>query len=93
MDSLVHTVYILKCKDDSLYTGYTNDLQHRLTMHEQGKGAKYTRGRGPFQVMHLEKYATKEEALRREYAIKQLKRNQKWQLITGGSDDEQSKKL
>jgi len=45
---LNHVVYILQCKDDTLYTGYTNDLRKRIAMHEQGKGAKYTRGRGPF---------------------------------------------
>ncbi|WP_010094903.1 GIY-YIG nuclease family protein [Ornithinibacillus scapharcae] len=76
-----HTVYILKCGDDSLYTGYTNDLENRLEMHESGKGAKYTRGRGPFQVMYIEKFPTKEAALKREYEIKQLTRKGKFQLI------------
>lgn len=77
-----HMVYILKCKDDTLYTGYTTDMEHRLKMHKQGKGAKYTRGRGPFQVKFIEKYATKEEAMQREYAIKQMKRKEKLQLIS-----------
>jgi putative endonuclease len=72
---------MLKCKDQSLYTGYTNDLANRLRMHESGKGAKYTRGRGPFQVVHTEAYDTKEEALRREYQIKQLSRSEKEDLI------------
>lgn len=76
-----HTVYILKCGDDSLYTGYTNNLENRLEMHEAGKGAKYTRGRGPFQVMFIEKFPTKEAALKREYEIKQLTRKGKFQLI------------
>lgn len=76
-----HIVYILKCKDNTLYTGYTTDLEHRLTMHRDGKGAKYTRGRGPFQVMLVEMYDTKNEALKREYAIKQLTRTEKFQLI------------
>ncbi|HLR51958.1 MAG TPA: GIY-YIG nuclease family protein [Candidatus Avamphibacillus sp.] len=76
-----HIVYILKCKDNTLYTGYTNDLEHRLKMHQSGKGAKYTRGRGPFQVMFVEKYPTKEEAMKREYQIKQLTRKGKFQLI------------
>jgi len=76
-----HIVYILKCKDNSLYTGYTNDLEHRLEMHRSGKGAKYTRGRGPFQVMFVEKYPTKEAALKREYEIKQLSRKGKFLLI------------
>lgn len=76
-----HIVYILKCRDNTLYTGYTNDLENRLAKHESGKGAKYTRGRGPFQVMLVEKYPTKEEAMQREYKIKQLKRKDKFELI------------
>lgn len=76
-----HLVYILKCKDDSLYTGYTNNLKRRLKMHQEGKGAKYTRGRGPFQVVYTEKFATKQEALRREFQIKQLSRKEKLQLV------------
>lgn len=76
-----HIVYILRCKDSTLYTGYTNDLEHRLEMHRNGKGAKYTRGRGPFQVMFVERYSTKEEAMKREYQIKQLTRKGKYQLI------------
>lgn len=77
-----HVVYILKCKDSTLYTGYTNDLTRRLHMHECGKGAKYTRGRGPFCVKYVERFSTKEEALKREYAIKRLKRNEKEHLIS-----------
>ncbi|HEY4599874.1 MAG TPA: GIY-YIG nuclease family protein [Cerasibacillus sp.] len=76
-----HTVYILKCNDDTLYTGYTNNLKRRIHLHEAGKGAKYTRGRGPFQLMHVETFATKEEAMSREYAIKQLSRMEKFKLI------------
>lgn len=76
-----HIVYILRCGDGSLYTGYTNNLENRLKMHESGKGAKYTRGRGPFQVMFIEKFPTKEAALKREYEIKQLTRKGKLQLI------------
>jgi putative endonuclease len=76
-----HTVYILKCADGSLYTGYTNNLENRLKMHESGKGAKYTRGRGPFQVMFVERFLTKEAAMKREYEIKQLTRKGKFQLI------------
>lgn len=76
-----HFVYILKCKDNTLYTGYTINVEQRLHMHESGKGAKYTRGRGPFEVMYIESHATKEEALRKEYAIKQLTRKEKEGLI------------
>lgn len=81
MEEHKHLVYMLKCKDDTLYTGYTNDLTRRLQMHTDGKGAKYTRGRGPFQVVYTEAHPTKEKALQREYGIKQLSRKQKQQLI------------
>ena len=76
-----HVVYILRCKDGSLYTGYTNNLECRLNMHETGKGAKYTRGRGPFQVVFVERFLTKEAAMQQEYRIKQLSRNEKKLLI------------
>ncbi|KPH71535.1 GIY-YIG nuclease family protein [Oceanobacillus caeni] len=81
MDDKEHVVYILRCKDNSLYTGYTNNLENRLKAHRDGKGAKYTRGRGPFQVVYIEKIETKEQALKREYEIKQLKRKEKLLLI------------
>jgi putative endonuclease len=97
MEKHEHVVYILKCGDDSLYTGYTNDLDNRLKMHHEGKGAKYTRGRGPFQVMFMEKYPTKEAALKREYEIKRLTRKGKFQLIRDWLkevvDDADSKEL
>lgn len=76
-----HLVYILKCQDNTFYTGYTNNLSRRLLMHEAGKGAKYTRGRGPFEVVYTEEFITKEEALKREYQIKQLTRPEKEKLI------------
>lgn len=89
MDDKEHLVYMLKCKDNTLYTGYTNNLEHRLQMHASGKGAKYTRGRGPFEVVYTERFITKEEALQREYQIKQLPRTKKNVLIeTRGSADE-----
>lgn len=76
-----HLVYILKCNDGTYYTGYTNDLSRRLKMHESGKGAKYTRGRGPFEVVYKEYFPTKEQAMKREYEIKQLTRFEKEQLM------------
>lgn len=76
-----HVVYILKCNDNSFYTGYTNDLANRVKMHTEGKGAKYTRGRGPFQVVYIEKFETKEQAMQREYRIKRLERKEKVELI------------
>lgn len=63
-------VYMLRCKDGSLYTGWTNDLEHRLAMHNSGRGAKYTRGRGPLELVYSEELPDKEAALRRECAIK-----------------------
>lgn len=80
-----HYVYILRCKDKSLYTGYTTDPERRLRMHEQGKGAKYTRGRGPFQLVYVEEFKEKETAMQREAEIKKLSREQKLKLVQGGS--------
>lgn len=73
--------YILKCKDGSLYTGWTNDLEKRLKAHNDGKGAKYTKARLPVLLAYYEKFETKEEAMRREYAIKHMTRKQKEELI------------
>jgi predicted GIY-YIG superfamily endonuclease len=67
-------VYILNCADGTLYTGITNDLAKRLALHERGKGAKYTRGRGPYEVLYREVFDTRGQALRREAAIKSLDR-------------------
>lgn len=74
-------VYMLRCKDGSLYTGWTNDLKHRLAMHNSGRGAKYTRGRGPLELVYSEELPDKEAALRRECAIKKLRREQKLALL------------
>ncbi|HLS23743.1 MAG TPA: GIY-YIG nuclease family protein [Pseudogracilibacillus sp.] len=90
-----HYVYILRCKDHTLYTGYTVDLKRRIQLHEAGKGAKYTRGRGPFQLVYVESLPTKSKALKREYEIKRLTRRQKLQLIESMRDtiDEYTKQL
>lgn len=74
-------VYMLRCKDGSLYTGWTNDLEHRLAMHNSGRGAQYTRGRGPLELVYSEELPDKEAALRRECAIKKLRREQKLALL------------
>ena len=74
-------VYILRCNDGSLYTGWTNDLENRLNMHNSGLGAKYTRGRGPCKLVYFEEFETKIEAQKREYAIKRLTRDKKEKLI------------
>lgn len=73
--------YILKCKDDSLYTGWTNDLKKRITSHNAGKGAKYTKARRPVELVYYEEFQIREEAMKREYAIKQLSRKEKEALI------------
>ena len=74
-------VYILRCNDDSLYTGWTNNLEKRVKAHSNGKGAKYTKSRLPVELVYFEEYENKVEAMRREYAIKQLKRKEKLMLI------------
>jgi putative endonuclease len=75
-------VYILECNDTTLYTGITNNLQNRIKLHLAGKGARYTRGRSPLTIVYSEKCATKSIALKREYAIKQLTREEKEALFT-----------
>ncbi|HET7790972.1 MAG TPA: GIY-YIG nuclease family protein [Gemmatimonadales bacterium] len=75
------TVYILRCADDSLYTGITNDLARRLARHRAGKGAAYTRGRRPLRVIYTERRRTRSAALRREAAIKRLSRPAKLRLV------------
>ena len=73
--------YIVKCKDGTLYTGWTNDIEKRIEAHNAGKGAKYTKTRRPVELVYLEEFATKEDAMKREYAIKQMTRKAKEALI------------
>jgi len=72
---------MIKCSDNTLYTGWTNNLQKRLTDHNCGKGAKYTRGRLPVELVYYEIFDTKEEAMRREHQIKKLSRLDKLKLL------------
>lgn len=74
-------VYILRCGDGSLYTGIAVDVQHRLEVHRCGKGAKYTRGRGPLELVYTEECESKSAALKRELQIKDLTREEKLKLI------------
>ena len=74
-------VYILRCGDGSLYTGWTNDLTRRLQAHQAGRGARYTRAHLPVELVYTEEFESKEEAMAREYAVKQLTREQKLRLI------------
>jgi putative endonuclease len=75
------TVYLIRCKDNTLYTGITINLEARIQAHNRGKGAKYTRGRGPVNLVWLEKNLTQRDALKREREIKKLTRTQKNKLI------------
>lgn len=86
-----NVTYILKCKDNSLYTGWTNDITHRLKMHNEGKGAKYTRGRGPVELVYLEAFETKQEAMSREAKIKRLTRKEKLLLIKSYQQEQKEK--
>ena len=74
-------VYILHCADDTLYTGITTDIDRRIAEHNEGIGAKYTRGRGPVTLSHFETLPSKSDALKREAAIKKLSREEKLSLI------------
>lgn len=78
-------VYILRCGDGSLYTGMTDDFSHRLAAHRAGKGAKYTRGRLPLEPVYREVCDDRSAALKREWAIKHMKRRDKLKLLETGS--------
>ncbi|MBQ3285017.1 MAG: GIY-YIG nuclease family protein [Ruminococcus sp.] len=73
--------YILRCSDDTLYCGWTNDLEKRLAAHNAGTAAKYTRTRRPVELVYYEEFETKQEAMSREYHIKRLTRQEKLDLI------------
>ncbi len=73
--------YILRCEDETLYTGWTNDLEKRYSAHCQGKGAKYTRAHKPIEIAYYEEYENKIDAMKREYAIKHMTRKEKEELI------------
>lgn len=73
-------VYILLCSDGTLYTGCTNDISRRVRQHDEGRGAKYTRGRGPVRVVYVQRCADHSQALRREASIKRLSRAEKERL-------------
>jgi len=78
-------VYILECSDNTLYTGWTNDLDKRIKTHSKGKGAKYTRGRLPVKLVYFEKFEDKISAQKREYAIKRLSKENKIKLLKESS--------
>lgn len=76
-----HYVYVLECADGSLYTGYTTDLERRIGEHNDGTGAKYTRGRTPVKLVYTERFESRSAAMSREYAIKRLSRAEKEALV------------
>lgn len=81
----IYFVYILRCSDNTLYTGYTTDFHRRIREHNRGKGAKYTASRVPCELVYLETCTTKSEALKREYYIKhKMTRKEKLDLVGGG---------
>lgn len=75
-------LYILECADGTLYTGITDDVPRRLAQHSAGKGAKYTRGRGPLKLVYSEECGSHSEASKREYAVHRMPRAQKLKLIS-----------
>jgi len=74
-------VYIIRCKDKSLYTGWTNNLERRFRAHQEGKGAKYTKGRGPLELVYFEEFEEKIKAMKREYEVKKMSREEKLKMI------------
>lgn len=74
-------MYIVRCSDNTLYTGWTNHLEERIEAHNRGKGARYTRSRRPVELVYFESFATKEEAMSREFKVKRLTRAEKLRMI------------
>ena len=74
-------IYVVRCRDNSLYTGYTNDLDRRIKQHNAGKGAKYTRARGPVTLVYTKPYPTKSDALKAEAQFKKLSKRAKEKII------------
>lgn len=81
MEILMNFVYIVECKDGTLYTGWTNNIEKRIELHNKAKGAKYTQTRYPVVLKYIEAFSSKEDALKREHSIKKLSRQEKIELI------------
>ena len=79
-----HFVYVLRCRDDTFYTGYTTDVERRVHEHDAGEGAKYTRGRTPVECCHVEGYPSRSAAMSREHEVKSLSRTAKERLVADG---------
>jgi putative endonuclease len=89
MEQTNYYFYVLECKDGTYYAGYTVDINKRLKKHNDGKGAKYTRGRTPVKLLHSEEFKTKSEALKMEISFKKLPRKEKQQYISSYTYDEE----
>ncbi|ABC44461.1 putative endonuclease [Salinibacter ruber] len=85
-----HYVYVIECRDGTYYTGYTTDVERRVEEHNEGTAAKYTRGRRPVTLVHVETYDSQSAAMQREYAIKQLRRREKERLVQNGTETSDS---
>lgn len=84
-NSSLNYTYMVQCADGTYYTGWTTDLEHRITAHNNGTGAKYTRSRGPVTLAYAEAHDTKGKAMQREAAIKKLSRKEKEALAASFS--------
>ena len=82
-----HYVYVLECADGTFYTGYTTDPERRVREHDAGEGAKYTRGRTPVELRHIERFDSRGAAMSREYELKQLSRAAKERVVDAGGTD------
>lgn len=80
-------IYMVECGDGSLYTGWTKRLEQRIKCHNEGKGAKYTKSRLPVRLVYYEVFATRQEAMKREYAVKQLTRRDKLKLLNDMTEE------
>jgi len=83
-----HYVYVLECADGTFYTGYTTDLERRVREHDAGEGAKYTRGRTPVSVVHVERFGSRSAAMTREHEIKSLARAEKERLVESSTGND-----
>lgn len=88
MENNNHFFYVLTCKDGSLYGGYTTSLERRVMQHNEGKGAKYTRGRGPVKLTYFKSFDNKGDALRAEHHFKSLTRKKKVEFLIRETGDE-----
>jgi putative endonuclease len=83
----VHYAYLLACADGTYYAGYTTDPRRRVAEHDAGRGAKYTRGRTPVELVHVEAFDSRSAAMSREYELKQLSHGEKRRLAAGTDVD------